>query len=118
MSFSSLSKTNPSTPGYIGWGGFHLDVLGMGQALGAGSADLETPSESDAEIIFRDVIQAVLRAKISPAASILRQTKLSGLTGTFDQFKPSLFCSIVSFFCHRLNPFLNTWCSLVPPRFP
>jgi hypothetical protein len=68
----------------------------MGQTLGACSTDLETPSERDAEVVFWNVIQAVLRAKISPTTSILRQTKLSRLTGTFDQFKLSLFCRVVS----------------------
>jgi hypothetical protein len=88
----------------------------MGQPLGAGSADLKTPPESDAEIVFRDVIQAVLRAKISPTAGVLRQTELSRLTGTFNQLKLSQFRSVVSFFSHRLNPFLTLLpcrCSLV-----
>jgi hypothetical protein len=116
--FFSLSEANPSTPGHFRWDGFHLDVFGMGQTLGAGSANLETPSEGDAEVVFRNVLQAVLRPKISPAASVLGQAKLPGLTGAFDQFKLGSFCSTISFICHRLNPFAKTLRSLAPPCFP
>lgn len=107
---------NPSTSGHFRWGGFRFDALGMGQPLRACSTNLKTPSECNAKIVFWNVIQAVLSAKISPTTSVLGQTKLSRLTGTFDQFKLTLFCSVVLFFCHRLNPFLNSLCPPVPSR--
>jgi hypothetical protein len=69
--------------------------------LGTGAAYLETPSEGDAEVVFRNVLQTVLSAQISPAASVLREAKLSGLTGAFDQFKLGLLCRILLLMCHR-----------------
>jgi hypothetical protein len=104
-SFFSFPKANPSAFGHFRRDGFHHDVLGMNQTLGAGSARLQTPPEGDAEVVFRNVLKAVLRAKVSPTASVLRQAKLPGLTGAFDQFKLGLFCSVISLFCHRFNPF-------------
>jgi hypothetical protein len=113
--FPSLSKTNSSSPRHFRRKGLHVDVFGMGKALRTGSADLQAPSEGDAEVVFRDVIQAVLSPKVSAAASVLGKSKLSGLTGAFDQFKPNFLCGVLSFFCHRLDPFLTPLRSVDSP---